>query len=744
MAHAKHMRKNMINDILVKLTTGQINLTQQESFELSRICAAYLCSLSESKKEEARRIIIHVLDRWNRLPEETYQIWTDLVESAGFYPYIHRQDNGMKLMSLSDEIRANSYISSYLPVALHYEQKKLSDWLLSGNNMVVSAPTSFGKSLLIEELVASGKYNNIVIIQPTLALLDETRIKLKKYFNSYKIIVRASQEASKEKGNLFLLTAERVMEYSPMPPIDLLIVDEFYKMSLRRVDERATTLNNAFLKTVTSPMTQFYLLGPNIDDITPEFKEKYSASFYRTTFSLVDCNVIDMSKSFNHALSDRKQDEEKLPILFNLLDSLANTQTLIYCSSPVRARRFAKRYAEHLHEKKLSPDRTFPLVEWISKNISPMWSLATELTYGIAFHDGSLQKHIANSVIRYFNTGQLRCVFCTSTIIEGVNTSAKNVVLFDGKKASNFIDYFDYSNIKGRSGRLMEHYVGNIYNFATVPPEERIVIDIPFVEQDPATLTDEILINIPPDNVKPQVSERYSELYAIPEELMKIIKSNGVSVNGQMSIYYALQRDITTQRSLITWSQMPSWRALEYALTLSENNLFNFQDRHGVLSVKQLVHYLNLYRKHKNVIAIVSDIYQGRLSKTKDQTNARKRQYIDDAIETAFHIYRHWFQFTVPKALRVVDSLQRYVCEQHQINAGSYSFYVQQLENDFVPERLSILLEYGIPSSTILSIQSKIPQNLKEDDLVKYIKTHKAEISHSLLQYEIERLEYSL
>ena len=130
------------------------------------------------------------------------------------------------------------------------------------------------------------------------------------------------------------------MEYSPLPKIDLLIVDEFYKMSLRRIDERATTLNNAFLKIVSSSNTQFYLLGPNIDDITPEFKEKYSALFYRTTFSLVDCNVIDVSSQFNHSLSDRKQEEEKLPVLFKLLDSLRDSQTLIYCSSPARARRF--------------------------------------------------------------------------------------------------------------------------------------------------------------------------------------------------------------------------------------------------------------------------------------------------------------------------------------------------------------------------------------------------------------------
>ena len=101
------------------------------------------------------------------------------------------------------------------------------------------------------------------------------------------------------------------MEYSPLPHIDLLIVDEFYKMSLRRVDERATTLNNAFLKIVTSSATQFYLLGPNIDDVTHEFKKKYSALFYRTTFSLVDCNVIDLSSRFNQTLSDKKQEEEK-------------------------------------------------------------------------------------------------------------------------------------------------------------------------------------------------------------------------------------------------------------------------------------------------------------------------------------------------------------------------------------------------------------------------------------------------
>ena len=162
----------MIEDILTKLKTKSGKLTIEESFELSSVCAKYLNDKNELKNDEARRIIIHVLDGWVCLPCETVQIWTDLVESVGFYPYIHRHDNDMKLISLSDQARANYHLSSYLPVALHSEQKKVSEWLLAGKNMVVSAPTSFGKSLLIEELVASRKYKNIIIIQPTLALLD--------------------------------------------------------------------------------------------------------------------------------------------------------------------------------------------------------------------------------------------------------------------------------------------------------------------------------------------------------------------------------------------------------------------------------------------------------------------------------------------------------------------------------------------------------------------------------------------
>lgn len=728
--------ENILNTIDI---TEQFNY--DESFNLASHCARLLSSNNKSKQHEACRIVIHILDNWEKIDGNTYEMWSDIVEAVGFYPYLEKNKNSLLLTSLSDIIRKEYYSSNYIEKTyFHLEQKRLSEFIQSGKNVIASAPTSFGKSLLIEEVVASQKYKNIVIIQPTLALLDETRLKMLKYSSHYKIIVRTSQPSSIDKGNLFLLTAERVMEYENLPHIDFLIIDEFYKLSLKRSDERADALNNAFLKIVNSFKSKFYFLGPNIDSISEGFAKKYNAVFFKSDFSLVDCNVINLYDKICWTNSNRNNDEQKLKILYKLLDTLNDEQTLIYCATPARARRFARDYLNYLLSKLEDIEqKSIPLIEWIDKNISSNWSLSKSLQYGIAIHDGSLQKHIATSIIRYFNEGLLKCIFCTSTIIEGVNTSAKNVILFDGKKGGKDIDFFDYSNIRGRSGRLMEHYIGKIYNFCSPPSEEMVEIDIPFYEQK--LVTDEILVNIPKNDVVNSQLSRYKELYEIMPSLLEVIKRNGVSINGQMNIYYALERDINTSSyDEFAWTQMPNWDKLKYVLGLGENNLYDFKSKNAVVSLDQLVRYVNEYRKSKNIMHIVKDIYQSKLNNVKVRTSERELKYYDESIEKAFHIYRHWFQFTVPKVFRVVDSLQRLVCEKHGKHAGSYSYFVQQLENDFIRENLSILSEYGIPSNTIRQLEEKIPAELSEDEVIQFIKTNIGILSKTLIQYEQEKL----
>lgn len=63
-------------------------------------------------------------------------------------------------------------------VSLHPEQLKILEEIEKNEALIVSAPTSFGKTFCIFEYIIRYKPNNIVLIVPTLALVDEYRKKI--------------------------------------------------------------------------------------------------------------------------------------------------------------------------------------------------------------------------------------------------------------------------------------------------------------------------------------------------------------------------------------------------------------------------------------------------------------------------------------------------------------------------------------------------------------------------------------
>ena len=97
-------------------------------------------------------------------------------------------------------------------------------------------------------------------------MLDETRKKLLKYRDAYKIVVSTNQVPDETKGNIFLFTGERVVEYVNFPQIEFLLYDEFYKLSLTETMTVQFQLNQAFHKLLRFT-DKFYLLGPMIKNI---------------------------------------------------------------------------------------------------------------------------------------------------------------------------------------------------------------------------------------------------------------------------------------------------------------------------------------------------------------------------------------------------------------------------------------------------------------------------------------------
>lgn len=91
------------------------NLNFQDSFSLAK----YVSNLSLSdKKNEARKILIHILEIWDYVNNDTKDIWLDIAESQGFYPYIKDR------LDITSEIRqAYHYSENIENIVFHKEQK---------------------------------------------------------------------------------------------------------------------------------------------------------------------------------------------------------------------------------------------------------------------------------------------------------------------------------------------------------------------------------------------------------------------------------------------------------------------------------------------------------------------------------------------------------------------------------------------------------------------------------------------
>lgn len=746
-----------IEDIIKRLLQDEA-LCFNESFSIASTCSIYLDD--ENFENDGRRIIINVLDNFNKIPFETHEIWTDLIEIAGFYPYLEKEK--LNLTSTPAKIRKEYHVSKNLEGKyLQEEQKYLLDLLNQDKNVVVSAPTSFGKSLLIEEIVASKKYKNIVIIQPTLALLDETRHKLLKYKDSYKIIVRTSQEPSTDKGNLFLLTAERVYEYLIFPHIDFLIIDEFYKLSGERKDLRADVLNSSFYKLYNRFKCRFYLLGPNIDGISEGFERHYNATFIKTNYSLVDCVVKDVFNAKGNPYTGKVKTEK----LFELLIDKFDEQTIVFCKSPNRALQLAIEFMFFLEKKGMKHNVVdVPLTEWLYENISKEWGFIQLLKEGIGVHVGSLPKHITSSVIDYFNSNKLKVLFCTTTIIEGVNTSAKNMVFFDNKKGKNIdIDYFDYANIKGRSGRLMIHYTGNMFNFNRVPEKISLIIDIPFFDQK--SITTEVLINLKKEDVIDKETDDYKFIDSLSIQERELYAKNSMSIHGQKLLFDYLKENYVEKSNLFNWNSLPTYDQLNFVLEKSWEFLKVEGERlDPILSASQLCRSTNHYvRDQKTLKGIIVaninehkanrakiqshressniEISQWLINKPKSYGNMTDNELIQLSINEALQLKKNVFEYKLPKWLKTFNSIQEAVCKYFGDKAGNYLHYANMIENDFMQENLGILTEFGIPSSAISKLQKHIPVNMNEDEILGFISSKGLLNKANLITYEKVKIE---
>lgn len=142
-----------------------------------------------------------------------------------------------------------------------------------------------------------------------------------------------------------------------------------------------------------------------------------------------------------------------------------NKQSLVYFNSKEKAINFALEYARNLEPQ--NDERLNKLATEIENEIHCQYYLAELIRKGVAYHVGYLPIHIRENIEDYFRKNIIKIIFCTSTLVEGVNLPADNLFVLSYKNGSTPMTSVEFKNMVGRVGRIGYNLYGNIFILRT-------------------------------------------------------------------------------------------------------------------------------------------------------------------------------------------------------------------------------------------------------------------------------------
>jgi hypothetical protein len=637
-----------------------------DAFRIAREICRLACRESDEDRAEGQELLLRALEHRAAFGPAVVLLDAALRE-VGLFPYLEPDELG-----LADRLAYECHRPDNLDDRVfHAPQARVYRHLIDGKSVVLSAPTSFGKSLIIDAVIASRQFKNIVIVVPTIALIDETRRRLSRFRSDYKIITHSFQQLGER--NVYVMTQERVLEAKVLGHVDFFVIDEFYKLNptASAADkERCALLNQAFYR-LAKKCKHFYMLGPGIDGISPDFKSRLEFEFIHEVFQTVASDI--------HRVTAGDDELAALKKLCAKLDG----PTIVFCSSPDRV----AIVADAIRGCGSQPPREVDdAAKWIADNYHPDWNVVDALRNGIGIHHARIPRALAQYVVRTFNTGGLKFLVCTSTLIEGVNTKAKNIVIFDHKINRTRFDLFTFNNIRGRSGRMFEHFVGHVYVFHKPPQGDLPLVDVPAFTQSEGA-SDALLLQLEPEDLLPQSKERLSRFESQTLLSIDTLRQNtGVDPAKQLSLAQTLLDDPAMYARAMAWSGTPSWEQLQLVCEL----IWNHFD--GAKLAPQSV------RAHVQLAAMLSRLSQR--DSMRDMIRAQLQYNNNDAnqaVRSTLDFLRLWATFHFPRLLRALNAITRDIFSRHHLPVGNYAAYATLVENLFLDSALIALEEYGVP-----------------------------------------------
>ncbi|UUW08676.1 DEAD/DEAH box helicase [Flavobacterium plurextorum] len=376
--------------------------------------------------------------------------------------YEEKKDESFFSKQMEFILQNNLLNHSLQGISFTAEQKRIYDEIVKNERVVVSAPTSFGKTMLVKEFIYNFQPKKIVFLVPTNSLADELVDDFNSVFKvlGYTVFDTVKNVDKIADKSIFIGTQEKYYQIYKIynQRIDLFVIDEAYKLSDKVDSSREVILNRTFIDTL-SFANKVILLLPLVKEIN---------GLNDVNFKIVISEFTPVAKHFaslvdfeNRLIEDIKNNKEN---------------SLVYFDSPGEAESF-------FTNKINGPSNIFGLnnkwIERVEYDFHPEWIPLIALRSGVGIHYGPMPKFVQKKVISLFNNSEIKTLLATSSIIEGVNTPTKNIFITTSSNILGDKNIIKFKNLIGRAGRLGKHKVGNVY-YKSIHEELFVKANVPY------------------------------------------------------------------------------------------------------------------------------------------------------------------------------------------------------------------------------------------------------------------------
>lgn len=652
---------------------------------------------------------------------------------------------------------------------LHRFQKQILEKFSDDTNrFVLTAPTSFGKTFIVYQILQKMKYSTILLIFPTISLLTENyeRIKAYPFFGGYSIHTLSEEEIDESANNLFIFTPERYLSFLDSQKgtvFDFAFIDEIYKIDNGYLVDEETVLENErdvayrlALEYICRQAKDIFLAGPYISLNNDETYNSFLKFTEENNFQILQYNEFEIVSKQYYEISKRGSynideydvyipNKQRKTLLLQIIPKISfpAENTIIYCGKKTDTEKYAqiliqepnivKTFSDMYKEE----DELYKIfVEHLERTYGEEWIVVVALKARIGIHHGLIPKYIQKEIINLFDRGQLVCLFSTTTITEGVNTPAKNIIITSLKKGKKDLKQFDAKNIAGRAGRFGKHYSGRIIDISSgfvdiiKADNEKLKhknydVNSQKSDVDYQITKDEFLS--PTEQREKQRLQRKAKEIELPDTILAKFKV--VGPRDKITLYESIiHLDIAERESIdnlvnsVVFSRghKINWDGLQTVLNIIAPIVSN-----GKLKFMIIHKFIAKSGKQYSLLVILLQAYldngfMGMVEyqiKNKGMNMDRAMRYVADTVYNTFKYQLVKYFGTFDILYRFVQSKERQ-CDMEDVK--SISFLLQKLEYNATNERAKKVSDYGVPFKIIKKYEDPSVQ-VEYDPYEKYV-----------------------